>query len=489
MGENLRQAFNRYTALASRVLKAPRGDWCFEGTSVKLDEEAELRLRIDFLEKGSEFKELVKQTNVAFAESPDHFSGLSCESAVGNFFRRSSYYLDVFDGRAPDAETSEAAFRSYCAAFERRQGNLCYLAPLEFVSFAEARMDFEGFGLRQFTRDELDQLLGNRINRMFFPLAVIDPGKLQPYWFLVVSESIPTLEFGEELVDLWQPEVDFRYTSFPVAVEGVLKTLALFDWKANLLMGGEEDGDPKERLWRGFGIPFVLELDDNLLKPPRPAPDLSTLALEPYYPDPETGQQHGWVPVELIDLNEDETRRFIRFTRRIVGLHRGLRIHENKWLFLDVALGYLTKAFFVEGLDQLLCHVTAVEALVGEKGHGVTERLAERVASILGNGDSERQAKKGRFEELYGLRCDLVHGRQLRTQAYVGDLRDARDIARRVTVWFLHYLAQLQALNPQDPPDRRECLALLDTKPQLASHLVDLRGQVPTFPRVPEWLA
>jgi hypothetical protein len=488
MRENLRQAFNPYIALASRVLKAPRGDWSFEGGSVKLDDDAELRLRVDFLEKGSEFKELVKQTNLAFAERPDHLSGLFCESAVGTFFRRSGYYLEVFDGRVPDAHTSEAAFGPYCAAFERRESSVRYLAPLEFLSFAEAQMDFDGFSLRQFTRDELDHLFRNGVNRMFFPWAVIDADKLQPYWFLDVSESIPALEFGEEPIDLWQREVHFRYTSFPMAVEGVVKTLALFDWKANLLMGGEEEGDPKERVWRGFGIPFILELDDNLLKPPRPAPDVATLASKPYYPDPETGEQHGWVPVELIDLNGRETQSFIRFTSRIIGLDRGLRIHENKWEFFDIALGYLAKAFFAEDLEQLLWHITALEALVGEKGYGATERLRNRLASILAADEDQGKATGTQFDELYKVRCALVHGKQSHNQAYVGHLREARDIARKVAVWFLYYLAELQALRPQNPPAREECLELLDKK--TGSPLLSLLDQLPSgFPPVPEWLA
>ena len=45
-----------------------------------------------------------------------------------------------------------------------------------------------------------------------------------------------------------------------------------------------------------------------------------------------------------------------------------------------------------------------IEALIGEKGKGITARLKGRIAKILGNSD------KKIFEKLYDFRCDLVHG-------------------------------------------------------------------------------
>ncbi len=51
----------------------------------------------------------------------------------------------------------------------------------------------------------------------------------------------------------------------------------------------------------------------------------------------------------------------------------------------------LVKAFFAEGLEQLLWHITAIDALLGEDASGLKEKLARRTASILGKTEDEKE--------------------------------------------------------------------------------------------------
>jgi hypothetical protein len=120
---------------------------------------------------------------------------------------------------------------------------------------------------------------------------------------------------------------------------------------------------------------------------------------------------------------------------RTTALFEDLDFSEREWRFLDIGIGYLTKAFFADGLEQLLWHITAFEALFGESNRGVTERLARRLAAILGGSEEQRKDVKKRFEQLYRIRSKLVHGAPLE-DAYVGHLREARSFARQACFGF-----------------------------------------------------
>jgi hypothetical protein len=132
--------------------------------------------------------------------------------------------------------------------------------------------------------------------------------------------------------------------------------------------------------WFGFRIPVVLTADHSLLRQPRRAPDLSRLASD-------TDEVEGW----RICLDGTEAEAFRDFMERTGALFQELKLPNNDWRFLDIAVGYLTKAFFEDGLEQLLWHITALEAVFGESKRGVTERLARRLASILGSSEEEKK--------------------------------------------------------------------------------------------------
>ena len=233
-------------------------------------------------------------------------------------------------------------------------------------------------------------------------------------------------------------------------------------------------------------------MDDNWLDSPSDTPDLSRLETESLI-DNATDEEIGTRPLVCIHLDKGETDQFRIFVQRAKGLLADLRIQQNDWQFVEIALGYFIKAFFTQGLEQLLWHLTTLEALLGEKRKDVTERLAQRVSSILGKNENEREALKKQFKDLYRFRSNLVHGNQFQEQVFSGHLRDARDLARRTLLWFLHYLTHIQAsiLNGQpveNIPNREKILLLLDMNERSRGRLSRLIEKLPTgFPNVSEW--
>lgn len=487
----LQQIFRGYTnAVKSKLQKQAK-----ELSSLFPNKTTELQILVDELENQPGFDLLVAETRSAFWKGYHGRSERAWRQAVKNFFRRSEYYSDTFEKKVISVD---AVFQGYREAFQRRQIRVTYLAPMEYIHFAEQCMDFGTFQVRRFSADELRTICQNRVNDVFYRWAAIDVKQLKDYWFICLTELSHTPKLGWIYADLNQLDrVGIQYIGYPKAVHSALQQLALFDWQADRwkkpsTCGLKNQEEGLERGWLGFKIPFVLILHDNLLDSLRRAPDIFRLGKEPVMDD--RGEEIGERPIVYIHLSNDETNSFKAFVQRTGNLLTKLRPKQNNWRFRDVALGNLVKAFFVEGLEQMLWHITVVESLLGEKGEGVTDRLARRVASILGKDKEERKTLKKQFKELYRFRCDLVHGNPFEKQTYVGHLRNARDLARRTVIWFLYYLGALQVGIPHSQPTetiptRQDILMLLDLDQNSKTRLRWLIDSLPAgFPYVRKWI-
>lgn len=492
MPDDLEQAFHRYIYAVQSKLQKRSEEVRTKGTlRLHVNEAMELRTLVDELENEAEFHQLVAETRSSCSGDYHGKNESAWQQAVKNFFRRSEYYSDLFKNKPPSADT---ALQNYCEALQKREIRITYLAPMEFVQFAEQSMDFGAFQIRRFSANELRGIFRNKVNEVFYPWADIDVEQLKDYWFVYLTELAPTPKLGWVYLpfDLSQLDrVSIEYTRYPKAIESTLQHLTLFDWQADWWKGLSTDKEEElEKGWRGFRIPFVLMIDDNLLDSPRAAPDLLRLSKEPFV-DALTGEEIGESPMIYIHLKNDGTDSFKAFIQHTGNLLENLRAMENERPFLKIPLGYFVKAFFTKGLEQLLWHITVLEALLGEKGKGVTKRLARRVAYILGKDEDERKAIREQFEELYDFRCNLVHGNPFQEQTYVGHLRNARNLARRILLWFLHYLNEIQAgPSKESIPTREEILKPLDleqnSKVRALARLID---NLPVgFPYVREWL-
>ena len=142
-------------------------------------------------------------------------------------------------------------------------------------------------------------------------------------------------------------------------------------------------------------------------------------------------------------------------------------------------------------LDSLSCEV--FWQTLGKRGPGVTASLAKRIAAILGTTKKERKRLKKQFEDLYDLRCALVHGRQFEQDTHRKQLFEARMMAMRVTIWFVHYLGDIAARINEGTwrskvPTREDFRILLDRSEADRDRLSALLSNLPTgFPNAPDW--
>jgi hypothetical protein len=186
--ETLESALRSHLDLARRMLsQGLNGGSAAAGASaVTQPEEDRLRSTVNALERQPEFKALVRRTAEAF--SRDEFEktiGNLWESYVGNFFRRSGWYLKTFGNEEQDKSVEEA----YRQAFASHDVTVKYFAPLEFVEFDEDRLDFGQFQVQRLCSQELDEAFDNAVLRVFHPQSEVDSVQLASYWLAHVCHG------------------------------------------------------------------------------------------------------------------------------------------------------------------------------------------------------------------------------------------------------------------------------------------------------------
>jgi len=417
----------------------------------------------------------------------------------------------------------------YRASFHVNSHTVTHLAPLEFVEFRGGTVDCGAFAIRRFDRQELDTLLGNAVKKVFYEWACIDSAELDDYWFLCVEDTATANQPGKITCRL-DPRVRVRYSPFCFPVlermgydtsrrfQEALENLALYDWAGAIdkarqrrrvkrtpenpalydSAGAIKDqpGDyekwPKE--WHGPflpRVPFVISSSDSLIDWPARSADLSALEKDPVQ-DPTTGD-YFYVPRRNLTLSEDETRAFESSMQRLACLRVKLQQHSEPWRFAQTALGFLLKGFTTEGIEQLLWHITAIDAALGDKQRGGSKRLADRASKIFGP-QKDRDEHRQQFEQLYSYRCDLVHGNVELADKTVtrSHLSEARDFARGAVLWTLRYLnhvAENLPIGSQAVPSREELVQVLDMDSGSRHRLPNIPAGLPAdFPYVEGWL-
>ena len=125
---------------------------------------------------------------------------------------------------------------------------------------------------------------------------------------------------------------------------------------------------------------------------------------------------------------------------------------------------------------------------MGENATGLTERLAQRVSRVLGGTPSEDKEIRRRFKDLYKIRSRLVHGDQVPKYVQADQLRNAREFARLIMLWFLRWLDEVVSKAAGDPgrlSERRDLLHFLDLEATSRNHIKWLAESMPPdFPRV-----
>lgn len=448
-----------------------------------------LQNAVENIEESQFFSHLLESVQHEVASKGYHKGHLSFwRYALRNVLRRSGYYSRIAGAKEPN---NKVELRRILSAFDRRHETVTYLAPMEYVGLEQANSRFQTFTIQRFSKEQLDHIFDVELNKLYFPWAVIDTVTLSDYWFVVVKEKRPIGPLGKIKIDLGSiGKVDIRYSPFP-ALEKAFQRLTLFDWQPDYGRYEKPEKRSEWEGWLGFSVPFVIRLSDNLLKAPQRAPIISTMETEPYF-DPITNEELGEQPARYINLDGEETQALARSIKETDLLIRNIESAQEVWPFLVRALRFQVKGFFTKGLEQLLWHITVVEALFGEDIPGVTKRLAKRTAAVTGQSETERNRIKKRFEELYDFRSRLVHGDKFKKQIWGGHLRDARDMSRQSLLWFINLANKVLTTNRKKNlsalPTRNELLALIDLRPDAITRFAKIiRSEPSTFPAISSW--
>lgn len=401
------------------------------------------------------------------------------DRALKNWLRRRGTYLKILYGTAPNpTEVADELVKDFRTTWDR----VTFLVLLEGVAFTKAELDFGEFQIIRPKADYLEDLLTIPVNRMFYPQAVTSTKRLTDHCYLRCETQQKRLKLGK-ISATWElvgGPVQPAYTGLDVRIEAPLKLVTLWNWQAEPRSTSGNDFQANDP-WLPFSIPFILLERDNPFESPPPAPPVEKLEYEPTLN--AFGEEDGEVPTCLWGLNKDETAQFEVFLRTTLTQWNSVREVGGDWGFLDLGLNHLLKGFFSSGLDQLLWHIVALEAIMGEKGLGVTNRLARRIAAIFSGDQATSDSAKKAFQELYELRSSLVHGRSFKAQTDSRHLRNARHLARTALTRMLALLSQLsgdlRAGNLKSIPTREHILAMLDLDEESRANLAELARVFP----------
>lgn len=446
-----------------------------------------LRSITEKIEGSGEFNKLVTDFSDAFrSKSVKKLeTGSMPYSSIKNFFRRSKFYLKIFEGKSVDIDKY---FEQLWSAFNERQVKTISLRLLDGVYFPESVIDFRKFKIQRFSKKELDNLFDNKLSHIFYPYAELDTDKLSHYWFIREEreEKKQRVNFNIINIGITYNEIFRVSRTFP---DRIIQLLALFDWGANKKR--TSDKYDEDIGWLGFSIPISICITDDILKSPRPSPNLSDLEFIPVFDT--HGEELGEEPQIYIHIEKDELQKLKFIVKESLRFLEDIDLKQCNWEFLDIAMGYLAKAFFAEGLDQLLWHIIILEALFGEKNE-VMETIRRRVSNIFGKTESERKSIRKTINDLYDFRSDLVHGNIFNKQVFKRHLSEARSYARKSLLWFLAYLSNIQQNLTQkqnyskDYPRRKELLMLLDFNKEALERIHYLIEKLPmNFPNINIW--
>jgi len=352
-------------------------------------------------------------------------------------------------GPAGDPATIAAALDIAFAATTTLRRHLC---PLDFadelpaVSFGPARIG-------RFDAGDLERLFDRRRLDHVYPAGSADFGRLSQLQWLVVEETVAidprpearAVPFLFERMDRDFGAFDPLARRYSAAVEQALFCLLLAPW--------EDWSTMLEVDWRGFRLPWVYTVTADLAVQPAPPPDTSALGFEPVIYQDRWGEEIEDERPTVLPLKEGISD---QFARGVEDKWRKLEVVRTSDLFQTPVEHFAVRAYGSGGIDELLAHMTVLEAALGEEGDherrlrpkpdrtlGATERMARKVAGLLGD-PSAAQA----YRDLFNIRSLFVHGRVGLTTISTEQKVMARRLSRRVASALLDRAAAGAPIRP-----------------------------------------
>lgn len=189
--------------------------------------------------------------------------------------------------------------------------------------------------------------------------------------------------------------------------------------------------------WRGFRLPWVYTVDDDLAVQPMAPPDTEALTFEPVIYHDTDGEEIEDERPSVLPLEDGSSTHLEHATR---DAWRKLEASRGSQLFQTPIEHFLVRAYLSGGIDELLAHMTVLEAALGEEGDhdrklrpkperdlSATERMARRIAGLLGD-----QTAADAYRSLFKIRSLFVHGRAGLSTISTEQKVMARRLARRV---------------------------------------------------------
>jgi len=334
----------------------------------------------------------------------------------------------------------ESAANAIDEAYGRKTTLRRHLCPLDladempFLSFGNARV-------AAFSAEDLARLFNAQRLARYFRNQSLDAKRLAQFSWLVVEEEValdPRPEaratpFMQMTLDRDFGEIDPHLGRFPSAVERALFFLLLAPW--------ERWSTVPEVDWRGFRLPWIYTVDDDLFIRPSPPPSADSLTLEPWIVEGDKGEDIELERPTVLPLEDDASSGLLAL------------ITDDAWKDLETARAtdlfetpiehFLVRAFLADGMDEVMAHMTVIEAAVGlEMDHkkklrpkpephktvsSATDRVAARVAVVLDDPTSLQS-----YKDLFDLRSAFVHGRAGLQKVSTNQRVMARSLARGV---------------------------------------------------------
>lgn len=360
--------------------------------------------------------------------------GLGFSSGLANALRGAG--LPCLMARSKDAASLDEGAQAIVAAFEAKSVTRRYLCPLDLADVLP-KLAFGGASLQVVNANGLAQLLDLTRLRRHFPHELPDLARLAQFQWLIIEESAAAASKAGQralpfLYESWARDfgaIDPHASRHPDPVEDALFGLLLAPW---------EDWHSLETDWRAFSIPWIYVATDDLFVRPQPVPSADTLT---------------WEDAAYQDYDGDfvEYERPVRLSLADEAAQTLKSFDHGWWAKIEAALAtplfetpvkhFLVRAAFSDGMDQILAHITTIEAALGlrsdfhNKGRpkadriNSTQRVARRVAALL-----EDDRAGAEFVELFDMRSEYIHGRAIKGPVSSSVRDRARRLARRVTV-------------------------------------------------------
>ena len=301
--------------------------------------------------------------------------------------------------------------------FERTTIRRRYLCPLDMADELPS-FQFGNVRMGRFTAAELRVLFNApRLERCYSGIQ-LDAQRLSQFHWMIVEEDVSVLDESGNRKFSWLDfpikkdlgEIVPHSGRFPAAVERALFCLLLAPW--------EDWAEMTHMDWRGFRLPWIYTLDDDLCAFPPPPPPPERLSWEPYFYQVDHDEwEESERPMSLGTFATAESVR--QALEDSWALLRAANTQVSE-LFSTPVEHFLVRAFLSDGIDEVMAHLIMIEAAFGAEadhrrklrltGDNHDESPTRRVAARLSAAIVEPRAAKD-YLDLYDMRCTYVHGR------------------------------------------------------------------------------